>query len=250
MEEWGDGPPLLCVHGLGGGAHFFRGLGPALADSCRTVAVDLPGCGLSRAVPSASFDLAASLLIDLAQHESWPTCAVLGHSMGTIVALEAVRRAPELFRSLVLVGGLSEPGDAARARIAARVERIRRDGMAGMGEQVAAANFSRLTRIARPDVTSTFAREFETQSAGGYIAWAEALCGWKAGPLPSLQHVRCLVIAGDEDLYAPPDAARAFARTLPAGTEIEVMADCGHLPFLEHPLEFAALVRTFLESRG
>jgi len=248
VQEWGEGPPLVCVHGLGGDASFFSGLGPALADHCRTIAVDLPGCGRSPAVPAVSFDLAASILVDLARHESGQALSVLGHSMGTIVALEAARQAPDLIRSLVLVGGLPEPRDASRARIAERIDRIRREGLAGVGEQAASANFARVTRIGRPDVTSAFARAFEAQSAEDYIAWAEALCGWRARPLPSLEHVPCLVITGEEDQYAPPDAVREFGQALPAGTRIEVMADCGHLPFLEQPLEFAALVGTFLDS--
>jgi 3-oxoadipate enol-lactonase len=248
VREWGDGPPLVCVHGLGGDSHFFSALGPALARCCRTIALDLPGCGASPPVPAVSFDLAASTLVELARHESWPAFAVLGHSMGTIAALEAVRQAPGLVRSLVLVGGLPEPGDAARTRIARRVEQIRRDGMAGVGEQAVVANMSRRARTERPELTAAFARTFEAQSADGYIAWAEALCAWTARPLPSLEGVRCLVVTGDEDLYAPPDAVRAFARTLPAGTRVEVMPGCGHLPFLEEPLELAALVCPFLES--
>ena len=246
VQEWGAGPTLLCVHGLGGGGHFFSGIGPALAGDCHTVAVDLPGSGLSPAMPPFSFDAAASILIDLARQESWQPLSVLGHSMGAIIGLEIVRQAPEMVGSLVLVGGLPEPQPAARTRIADRISEIRRAGLIGIGEQAVAANFSRRTRAERPELTGLFARLFEGQSAEGYIAAAEALCAWCAPPLPPLDTVRCLVVTGDEDLYAPPDAVRAFARTLPAGSRVDVMPDCGHLPFLEQPLAFAEIVRRFL----
>ena len=75
---------------------------------------------------------------------------------------------------------------------------------------------------------------------------ADALSTWIARPLPPLGGVACLVITGEEDRYAPPDAIRTFARDLPAATRIEIMRDCGHLPFLEDPAACAALIQAFL----
>jgi len=66
--------------------------------------------------------------------------------------------------------------------------------------------------------------------------------------LPPLDTVPCLVLTGDEDAYAPPDDVRAFAATLPRGTRVEILRDCGHLPFLERPDSCAAVVARTLES--
>lgn len=263
VQEWGAGPTLLCVHGLGGGGHFFSALGPLLADACRTVAVDLPGCSLSPAAANCTFEEAAATLIDLIRQEGWSTCRVLGHSMGTIVALEIAREAPELLAGLILVGGLPEPRGAARARISNRIAHVRAEGLTGVGEQTVAANFSLRSRQERPEVTGLFARAFELQSADAYIRWAETLCGWAARPLPVLEPLPCLLVTGDEDLYAPPGDVEAFADSLRtrrsagaaeegrptrgSGTvEVQIMRDCAHLPFLEQPQAFAALVRQFL----
>jgi len=67
-------------------------------------------------------------------------------------------------------------------------------------------------------------------------------------PLPPLDGVKCLAITGEEDRYAPPDAVRKFADQLPEGTRVEVMRDCGHLPFLEQPEAFAEIVERFLDE--
>jgi 3-oxoadipate enol-lactonase len=246
LQQWGAGTPLVCLHGLGGGYHFFGAVGPALADCSHIVAIDLPGSGLSLSIDAFSFDRSAEVLIDLIRVQGWNRVTVLGHSLATIIALEIYRRAPDLVAGLILVGGLPEPLPASRARIRDRIEQIHRAGMSGMGEQVAAANFSRRTLVERPELTALFGRLFEMQSADGYLATAEALTQWSARPLPPLEQARCLVITGDEDRYAPADAVRAFAKSLPAGTRVEVMPDCGHLPFLEQPREFAAHVRRFL----
>jgi 3-oxoadipate enol-lactonase len=141
---------------------------------------------------------------------------------------------------------LSDPLPAARSRIAARAQEIRRNGMAGLGGSVAAANLCAETIERRPELAALFSRVFELQPADGYIATAEALATWTARHPPPLDNVRCLAVTGEYDLYAPPDAVREFARTLPAGTEVQVVPHAAHLPFLEQPDAFAAIVRRFL----
>jgi 3-oxoadipate enol-lactonase len=99
-------------------------------------------------------------------------------------------------------------------------------------------------------LTSLFARLFERQEPGAYADTADALAAWTARELPPLDRVSCLAITGEEDPYAPPDAMRAFTRVLPDHTRLEVMRDCSHVPFLEQPDAFAAIVSTFLRSTG
>jgi 3-oxoadipate enol-lactonase len=288
LEAWDDAeeptpaPALLCLHGLGGGTHFFGALGAALAGQCRTIAIDLPGSGLSplkgagararvdadgtsdgaaaadadaagasSVIDSFSFDAVADLVVSLARGEHAGgrpirPLRLLGHSMGTILAIEVIRRAPDLVAGLIIVGGLPEPLSGARARISGRADTIRQRGIAGLGAEVVAANFSRRSQAERPELTACFAKLFDRQDPVAYAATADALARWTVRELPPLDDVPCLVITGEEDRYAPPDAVRAFARTLPAGTRIEIMRDCGHLPFLEQPAAFAAIVKSFL----
>lgn len=115
-----------------------------------------------------------------------------------------------------------------------------------MGASVVAANFSARTQRERPDLTALFAKLFELQSLVGYLATAHALTTWHARPLPALDGVACLALTGDEDLYAPPEAVRAFASAMPPSTSVVTLADCGHLPFLEQPIAFAEAVDVFL----
>jgi 3-oxoadipate enol-lactonase len=249
VASWGVGPVVLCIHGLGGGTHFFAALGPLLASSHRVVAVDLPGSGLSPPLPRFSFECCAEITVALARRCAGPV-HLLGHSMGTIIAIEAIRRAPALVSSLVAVGGIPEPLAASRARIRARAAVARERGLLGLGPDVVEANFSARTRLERPELTGLFAALFERQDADAYAATAEALARWEAPALPRLDAVRCFVATGEEDRYAPPDAAGAFAESLSVGTRFEVMRDCGHLPMLEQPREFARLVSHFLATRG
>jgi 3-oxoadipate enol-lactonase len=247
VEEWGKGPTVLCLHGLGGGAHFFAALGAALQGFYHTVALDFPGAGFSPPLPSFSFDVLADIVVELSGKGA-PILCLIGHSMGTIVALEALRRSPDIARGFVAVGGLSDPLPGARARIAARAQAIRRNGMTGLGDTVAAANLSRETIENRPGLAALFARLFELQSPEGYIATAEGLASWTAREPPPLDNVRCLAVTGEHDLYAPPDAVREFARTLPPGTDVKVVPQAAHVPFLEQSSTFAAILTSFLRT--
>jgi 3-oxoadipate enol-lactonase len=247
IVTWGSGPMVLCLHGLGGGTHFFGALGPALASSHCVVAVDLPGSALSPRASRFSFESCAGITIALARRHVAPV-HLLGHSMGVIIAIEAIRRSPGLAASLLAVGGLPEPLLSSRERILARATTARQQGLLGLGTDVVEANFSACTRVEQPALTGLLAALFERQDADAYAETAEALARWHAPALPALDSVRCFVLTGAEDRYAPPEAADSFARSLPVGTRLEVMPDCGHLPMLERPREFARHVEQFLLS--
>jgi 3-oxoadipate enol-lactonase len=228
--------------GLGGGRYFFERIEPALAATCRVVATEHPS--------PFSFDVEIDRLVELVQREraSGQQVYLLGHSMGTVVALEAIRRAPGLVSGVIVVGGLLEPSPEARARIGARADIIRHRGITGIGPSVVAANFSERSQRERADLTAWFVDQFERQDAIHYADTADALSTWIARPLPPLDDVACLVITGKEDRYAPPEAIRTFARSLPASTRVEIMRGCGHLPFLEDPTAFTALIAEFLTT--
>ena len=250
VEEWGSGPPLLCLHGLGGGTHFFSELGQLLSARHRTIAFDFPGAGQSPSTPPISFESFAALVVALAGSLNVREPALLGHSMGTIIGLEAIRVAPRLTSRFIAVGGVAEPPESARVRISARIAAIRANGISGLGKDAVAGNVSARTNATRPDITARLAEHFDRQSGDGYVAIAEALGGWVARPLPPLDGVKCLAITGEEDRYAPPEAVRKLAEQLPPGTKVEVMRDCAHLPFLEQPAEFAAILERFLGERS
>lgn len=249
VEQHGEGRTLLCIHGLGGGAHFFAPLRVALGHRCHVVAIDLPGSGLSPATGPFSFDAAADLVVALAHREGWQRIGILGHSMGTILALEVVRRAPGLVAGLLAVGGVPEPPPAARERLAARVADIQATGtLAGLGAGVIAANVSAATRTDKPAIIALQARLFDLQVPGAYASTATALAEWRERPRPPLEGVCCEAVTGDEDTYAPPDAVARFVESLPPGATLTAIPDCGHLPFFEQPERFAAIVAAWLEK--
>ena len=60
-----DAPVLLLLHGFPSSSHMFRDLIPALADTYRVVAPDLPGFGFSGAPDRSDFDYTFENLTDV-----------------------------------------------------------------------------------------------------------------------------------------------------------------------------------------
>jgi len=68
------------------------------------LAVDQPGHGRSDGPPLASVEALADWLVALLDAADVPSAHLVGHSMGSLIALEAAARAPQRVASLVMVG--------------------------------------------------------------------------------------------------------------------------------------------------
>ena len=101
-QAWGDGPPVLALHGLGLESTSFAGLAEGVtALGLRMLAADLPGFGLTPApdAPLSAEELAKPVLELAAGLDPKPL--VMGMSLGGRVALEAALLEPDLFRGVV-----------------------------------------------------------------------------------------------------------------------------------------------------
>jgi pimeloyl-ACP methyl ester carboxylesterase len=250
IDEAGGGRPVLALHGLGGGAYFFRGLSTHMGERHRVLAVDLPGTGLSAVTAPYSMASWVEDLGELVRHHIGEPVTIAGHSMGTIIALEATRTWPEWIRGLVFIGGLPEVRPEVRMRLLARAEALAASSLAGWGAKVSPGIFSPATFTARPEVIGLFERLFETQDVAAYLRCLHILLAGAAGSAVPGVRVPTLAITGRDDQYAPPDAVHAFMQAMTAPHRVEVVPDAGHMLFFEQPATLAALVGGFLDELG
>src|SRR5262245_6114556 len=247
VEDTGRGTPVLAVHGLGGGAWFFTGLARRLAESYRVISIDIPGTGRSVAPPGrVSMAAWVADIEDVVLHRAGEPVVLLGHSMGSIIALDAADAWPGSIRASVFVGGLPEARPEIKERLTLRAETIARRGIQGTGAAVASANFAAATLDRQPELVGMFERLFDAQDPDTYVRCCRILIGASASGLPGQVQVPGWSIRCRKDPYAPPDLVADFVRQLPDGGH-EVIEDCGHFPFLEQPDAFAAALRAFLE---
>lgn len=111
--ERGEGPVLVLLHGNGVDAQDWEqsGVLDAAAARYRVIAFDRPGFGYSKRPRSTLWtaDKQARLLRHALQELRVESAIVVGHSLGTQVALAMGLQAPDLVRGLVLVSGYYYP---------------------------------------------------------------------------------------------------------------------------------------------
>jgi 3-oxoadipate enol-lactonase len=106
--DQGHGPVVVLVHGLGANHEDWRFIVPRLADTCRVIAVDLPGFGGTPALapPVTVAGFAEALWGALDGHGVDAVAAWVGHSMGGAVAIEAALAQPARSQRLAVINSM------------------------------------------------------------------------------------------------------------------------------------------------
>lgn len=231
VDEFGEGDPILCVHGLGGSRNFWRSLVNSYQDEYRFIVPDLPSAGHSDINDSLSIPSLADDLITLLNLMSVSQCKLIGHSMGTIVCQYMASLYPERIQSMVLLGPLAEPPQPARAALKARAEQARINGMQGIADVIADVALAQSSKKGFSN-TQGFVREMViNQPAEGYALSCEALSEAQAADASRIK-CKCLLITGDEDKVAPPENVERLHQALPK-SEYRLLNQCGHWTLTE-----------------
>ncbi len=103
-EVYGEGQPLILLHGGLGGIVDFSQLIPTLAESRQVIAVELQGHGhTADSDRPMSFESMADDIAALIDYLGYEQADLLGYSLGGGVALQTAIRHPEVVRKLILV---------------------------------------------------------------------------------------------------------------------------------------------------
>jgi len=253
VEDEGEGPPVVCVHGLGGSSNTWTPLMPALARH-RVIRIDLPGSGRSqRAEGALSIERYVAALIGACDRLGIERAHWLGHSMGTIVCQHIAASAPKRVAGLALFGPLIAPPDASRAALQGRAAKAR-EGTVAMHEMAQAlvqAALSADTRARQPLAVAFVRESLMRQDGEAYARSCEALAAAQGAAVDRIE-APVLLVTGDEDNVAPPQSVRAMAERLhraPA-RRVVLLPRCGHWTPIERPEECQRELRDFLGTHA
>ncbi|MGE0745225.1 MAG: alpha/beta fold hydrolase [Rhodospirillales bacterium] len=248
-REAGSGPALVLLHGVGSGAPSWDGQLAEFAPRWRTVAWDAPGYGGSDLLPMPSPAAAdyADALAGFLDALGIDAAAVVGHSLGALVAAAFARRFPARVSRFVLADpaagyGRLEPAER-QSRVHGRLDLLRQYGPAGLAERRSAA----LLTINAPALARRRVREvMAAVRPDGYRAAVHMLR--EADIFADLPPAApALVMWGEADGVTPPEACRKVAEAIP-GCKRASLPGLGHACYVEDPEAFNRPLRAFLET--
>lgn len=249
VEIEGNGPAVVCVHGLGGSSNTWTPLIPAL-QGYQVIRIDLPGSGRSLVsdVP-VSIESMVVAVASVCQHLEVNEAIFLGHSMGSIICQHLAVTHSRLVRGLVLFGPLLCPPDAGRESIRVRAAKADTGGLSAIQEiadAIVNGATAYETKMRQPAVLALIRESVMRQPAAGYAQSCAALADAQAAAVEKIA-VPTLLITGDQDAVAPPAVMQAMAKAI-AGSQQVVLAGCGHWTTFEQPQECMREMSKFLSS--
>jgi pimeloyl-ACP methyl ester carboxylesterase len=254
-RESGAGTPIVLLHGIGSNAQSFASFMQAL-DGRPVFAWDAPGYGTSQPLaaqwPDAS-DYAAALNRLLVRLDI-SRCALLGHSLGALIAarfaLVAPKRVTTLFLASPALGHAVERGAPLPPSVARRVEDLDRLG----AEQFAAARAPLLLGdpAGQPDVLQAVASAMAAVRRPGYDQAARLLASGRLLEDAAKIDVPTAVLVGSKDTITPPSAVRRAFEALRASVRhsYQEFPGAGHALCQEQPVEVARAINTILDDKA
>jgi magnesium chelatase accessory protein len=265
VQQMGQGPVLLLIHGTGASTHSWRDFAPLMARHFTVVAADLPGHAFTEALPAAQMSLPgmSAALAALIDTLGLDVALCIGHSAGAAIAARLVLDAHMAPDALVSINGALLPLDGLPGLLFPPVARLM--AASSLASRLFAWRASDIGAVERLisgtgsalDATGTalYARLVRNQqhAAGALLMMAQ----WDLKPLrrelPSLR-VPLLLLAGANDRAVPPEQARRVHALLPHSPEPIVLQGAGHLAHEERPAEVAHAVlhavERFVRVRG
>jgi pimeloyl-ACP methyl ester carboxylesterase len=243
-DTGGDGTPLVLLHAAAGSSACWVEQRPMFETAgYRVIAFDLRGFGKTQ--PQPGKEAAGSIAGDLealAAHLALPRFFLLGTAFGGFGAIEYALDNPDRLKALIIstsFGGISDPEFAAF-----RAQHVRPD-LATMPtlEKELGATY----RASNPEGV----QRFHEMEQGSYKPDGARQALRQPTTLARLEGMKAptLVIAGDEDAYAPPPVMQRFAERIP-GAEFVVLTGAGHSAYWEQPQAWNRLVREFMEKHA
>lgn len=257
-EAGPGGRPLLLVHGFTGAKADFEPFLEPLADrGWHAVAPDLRGHGASdHPAGEDAYDLPifAADLVALADALGWDEFALLGLSLGGMIAQVLALEHPGRVTALVLMDTTPGPVDLDPDVIEAARATVREHGLAALLDGLRADRdqdpmmtpAARRVMRERPDYVAECDRRFLASSRDMWLSMSAKLMAQRdRSARLAMLDLPTLVLVGEQDPMVP--ACARIAHAIP-GAKLVIVPDAGHSPHVENPDAWWGSLTEFLEG--
>ena len=239
--EFGEGIPMIILHGLMGGLSNFQGVTSYFPSKGYKVLVpELPIYDMP--MLKTTVKNFAQFLEGFIEHKGLTDVILLGNSLGGHIGLLHTKMFPDIVKALVITGssGLYESamGDGYPKRgdyefIKKKAEDVFYDPKVATKEivdEVYATVNDRMKLVKTLAIAKSAIRHNMSKD------------------LPKMHTPTC-IIWGKQDNVTPPNVAEEFHQLLP-DSDLFWIDKCGHAPMMEHPEEFNVILEAWLNKRN
>ncbi|KAA5612893.1 alpha/beta fold hydrolase BchO [Rhodovastum atsumiense] len=261
VQELGQGPLLLLLHGTGAATHSWRGLAPLLARQFRVIAPDLPGHGFTEAPAPQRLSLPgmAGLVTELLHTLGAGPVVAAGHSAGAAILARMALDGHLPARLLVSLNGALLPLRGIPGHVFSPIARLltatslapRLFAWRAANDRKVVEQLLRATGSNLEPVQVDFYRRL-IRSPGHAAAGLAMMANWDLRPLerdlPRLAVPLVLVAAHNDRTIPASDAQRVQA--LLSSARVVPIPRLGHLAHEEDPEQIAALILRLATESG
>ncbi len=255
LIDYGQGAPVLLVHGLSGYKENWEENLDYFAARHRVLALDLPGFGRSEKRTDLPYtvEFFSDLLCAMLSRCGIAKAHWIGNSMGGLIAALTALNHPDRVDRLVLVNAAGTNQRQAEALLASNQAMLSNPDFKPTPELLGMMMRTLIFHGPSPQIDKMIARALEDSAQPEAPlqrdATIKALQSILATPLTErLGEIRSptLVVWGRNDNLVNVSNAAIFAEKIPRA-ELFLIDQCGHCPMLEKPADFNQRVGQFLD---
>ena len=261
-KTYGQGEPtFILLHGFGASVFSWREVVEPLAQHGTVIAYDRPAFGLTERPlewegespygPQAQVDIVLGLMDELGVEKA----ILVGNSAGGTVSMQVALQHPERVEALILVDAAVYAGGGAPSwsRPILKTPQMNHLGpliarqLQAQGVEFIKTAWHDPSKITQ-DIFDGYQKPLQTENWDKAL-WQLTVASEESGLAERLAEITMptLVITGDDDRIVPTEQSLRLADELP-NAELKVIAQSGHLPHEEKPVEFMQAVTEFLST--
>lgn len=249
-EIEGEGPPFIILHGMGNNSQSWKKQLKGLSKEYTVIAWDAPGYGKSSDPKEElkEFRQFADILKGFIEKLNYQSVTLLGHSMGSAIALDFSSRFPEMVDALIISdatrGSAALSNEENERKLKSRLTNIETMEPKKLAEL-------RVKDLLSPNPDPEIKKEAEIiysqVRSMGFRSVAYSLYHLNQMDILSGIMVPVLVICGELDKVTPVSESQIFHESINNSTFV-IIPGAGHLCYQEEPEHFNAIVRDFLST--
>ena len=242
----GDDDPIIFVHGTGMDHTVWTLFSRYFLRHGRDVlSVDLPGHGKSEGPLLDSIELLSAKLLDYLDSRNINRFSIIGHSMGSLIALEAASTQPKRVNNLVMIGtALPMAVSDALLELAKKNDPGAIDILTFMGY----SKDARIGNSKNPGMWMTEGTRRLMQRSGKNVIFKDLLaCSNYVDGLEKAKQVSAntLLILGENDYLTPRHKAKDLIKNFQS-VSVKEIKDSGHTLMVENPNHVLNCLSEFL----